>query len=117
MSPQVVANMLHSTMTTKRVKLEEQEQAPTTTDTVFSEKKDSLPDGEHSIHIQGGDSVNTYYLKRGSGYPRRHEAAMLDSARSAMTLNKDLSPDTYSPMRKINAYLQFNKTPVRGYEN
>ena len=60
----------------------------------------------HERYLQGrpgADSVSTYYLKRGSTYPQRHEVDMLDPARSAMTLNKDLSPGPHSPVALVNA--------------
>ena len=100
-SAAAVANALNSAMTTKLVKREESG----VSGTVFSEKKGSaaLPEGDPSIRIPGADSVSTYYLKRGSAYPQRHEVDMLDPARSVMTLNKDLSPGPHSPVTLVNA--------------
>ena len=102
-SPTVVANVLNAPMTSTLV----QKEGAVAAGKVFSDKKGSavLPDAERSIPIVGGDSVHTYYLKRGSvEYVRPAGATMLNSAGSAMTLNKDLGPGgARSPIAKVNA--------------
>ena len=60
-----------------------------------------------SVYIKGGDSVNTYYLKRASGdyHQAAQEAAMLDSTKSTKTLTKNQSPESNYPLLKLSANL------------